>query len=165
VAEAGSRSGRLLPWIAAERTIRGLLLLAAGIYLLGHTGTNLGSLVNRAAQAIELDPHRPFIRHLVDKLGHLGRHTVMVFGIGAIAYGGLELVEGYGLFRRRRWAEWLTVIATALLVPLEIYELVHKPSALKAAGLAVNVLIVIYLARIVRRNAEDHSRTTTVRAR
>ena len=163
--EAGSHSGRLLPWIAAERTIRGLLLVATGIYLLGHTGTDLGSLVNRLAQAIELDPHRPFIRHLVDKLGHLGRHTVTLFGVGAIAYGCLELVEGYGLFRRRRWAEWLTVIATALLIPLELYELVHRASVLKAAGLAVNVLIVIYLVRVVRRNAEPHSRTTTVPAR
>ena len=165
MAEAGSRSGRLLPLIAAERTIRGALLVAAGIYLLGHTGANLGSLANRLAQAIELNPHRPFIRHFVDKLGHLGRHTVMLFGIGAIAYGCLELVEGYGLFRRRRWAEWLTVIATALLIPLELYELIHRPSWLKAAGLAVNVLIVLYLLRVVRRNRAGYSRTTTVSAR
>jgi uncharacterized membrane protein (DUF2068 family) len=34
----------------------------------------------------------------------------------------LELVEGGGLFYRKRWAEWLTVVATSLLVPLEVYE-------------------------------------------
>jgi uncharacterized membrane protein (DUF2068 family) len=130
-----------------------VLLIAAGIYLAGHTGTNLGSLVNRVARAIEIDPQRPFIRHLVARLGHLRRHEVLVFGLGAIAYGALELVEGYGLLRRRRWAEWLTVIATSLFIPLELYELVHRPSALKAAGLIVNVLIVIYLTRVVRRHA------------
>src|SRR5262249_42009678 len=73
------------------------------------------------------------------------------FGIAAIGYGVLELVEGYGLWRRFRWAEWLTVIATSLLIPVELYELVHRPSALKAAGLAVNVLIVLYPLRVVRR--------------
>lgn len=65
----------------------------------------------------------------------------------------LELVEGGGLFYRKRWAEWLTVIATSLLIPLEVYELVRHPSLLKAGGVAVNVAIVIYLYRVVRRRA------------
>jgi uncharacterized membrane protein (DUF2068 family) len=43
------------------------------------------------------------------------------------------------------------VIATSLLVPLELYELARRPSALKAAGLALNILIVAYLIRLVRR--------------
>jgi uncharacterized membrane protein (DUF2068 family) len=63
----------------------------------------------------------------------------------------LELVEGVGLFYRRRWAEWLTVVATSLLIPLELYELVRSPSLLKAGGIAVNVAIVIYLFRVVHR--------------
>jgi uncharacterized membrane protein (DUF2068 family) len=155
VAEPGTRSARLLPWIAAERAIRGVLLIAAGIYLLSHTGSNLGNLANRLARAVELDTRRPFIRHLVDRLGHLSHHTVTLFGIAALGYGALELVEGYGLWRRYRWAEWLTVIATSLLIPLELYELVRKPSALKAAGLAVNVLIVIYLLRVVTRGGRE----------
>ena len=77
-----------------------------------------------------------------------------LFGVGAIAYGVLELVEGGGLFYRKRWAEWLTVIATSLLVPLELYELVRHPSWLKAVGIAVNLAIVIYLYRVVRRRAK-----------
>jgi uncharacterized membrane protein (DUF2068 family) len=151
VAAPGTHSARLLPWIAAERAIRGALLIAAGIYLLGHTGSDLGRLTNRLARGVELDTRRPFIRHLVNRLGHLSHHQVTLFGIAAIAWGALELVEGYGLWRRYRWAEWLTVIATSILIPVELYELVHRPSALKAAGLAVNVLIVIYLVRVVTR--------------
>ena len=154
--EAG---GRLLPWIAAERAIRGVLLIAAGIYLLDHTGSDLGRLTDRFARSVELDTRRPFIRHLVDRLGHLSRHQVTLFGIAALGYGALELVEGFGLWRRYRWAEWLTVIATSLLIPVELWELVHKPSALKAAGLAVNVLIVIYLARLVTRRDRERQRS------
>jgi uncharacterized membrane protein (DUF2068 family) len=159
VAGQGTRSGRLLPWIAAERAIRGVLLIAAGIYLLGHTGSDLGRLANRLARGLELDTRRPIIRHLVDRLGHLSHHQVTLFGIAAIGYGALELVEGYGLWRRYRWAEWLTVIATSILIPFELYELVHRPSALKAAGLAVNVLIVIYLLRIVIRGGRERPRS------
>ena len=91
---ARSRSDRLLPLIAAERTLRGLLLVGAGAYLLGHSGSSLGSTVNHLARLIELDPRRPFIRHLIAKLGSVSRHEVTLFGIGALLYGGPELVEG-----------------------------------------------------------------------
>ncbi len=71
---------------------------------------------------------------------------------GRDRHGLLEVIEGVGLWLRQRWAEWLTVIATSLLVPFEIYELIHRPSPMKAAGLTVNVLIVVYLVRVVRRH-------------
>ena len=153
-AEAGGEagSGVFLRLIALERGVRGLLLVAAGVYLIGHSGTDIGKLAERVARGVELDPRRPFIRHLIARLGRLGGHDVFIFGIGALGYGGLELVEGVGLWLRQRWAEWLTVVATSLLIPVELYELARKPSLLKAGGLAVNVLIVVYLARVVRRN-------------
>lgn len=156
---AEARGERLLPWIAAERTLRGLLLIAAGSYLLAHTGSNFGSIANHLARTIELDPRRPFIRHLVARLGRLRQHEIALFGAGALAYGGLELIEGGGLFLRKRWAEWLTVIATTLLIPVELYELIRKPSALKAAGLIINIAIVLYLVRVVRRKARRRTGT------
>jgi uncharacterized membrane protein (DUF2068 family) len=151
LSRTGARGERLLPLIAAERALRGLLLFAAGIYLLSHSGSDYGSIANHLARQIELDPRRAFVRHLVRRLGSLGHHQIALFGVGALAYGGLELVEGVGLWLRKRWAEWLTVVATSLLVPLELYELLRHTSLLKAVGLAVNVLIVLYLIRIVRR--------------
>jgi uncharacterized membrane protein (DUF2068 family) len=62
----------------------------------------------------------------------------------------LELVEGIGLWLDQLWAEYLTVIATSVLIPYELYELVLKPSLLKAAGIAVNIAIAAYLARMLR---------------
>ena len=144
--------GRFVWLIALERTLRGLLLLAAGVYLLAKSGSNFGDIANHLARRLELDPQRPWIRHLVARLGRLRSHEVMLFGVLALGYGGLEITEGVGLFYRKRWAEWLTVIATSLLVPFELYELARRPSWLKAAGIAVNVLIVIYLYRVVRRH-------------
>jgi uncharacterized membrane protein (DUF2068 family) len=150
---AGESGGRLIWLIALERSVRGVVLVAAGAYLLAKAGSNFGDIANHLAQRIELDPHRPFVRHLIDRLGRLSRHQVTLFGVAAIGYGVLEIVEGAGLFYRKRWAEWLTVIATSLLIPLELYELVRHPSWLKAGGIAVNVAIVVYLVRIVRRRS------------
>jgi uncharacterized membrane protein (DUF2068 family) len=67
-------------------------------------------------------------------LHHLRAHELRIIGSVAIGYGVLELVEGVGLWLDQLWAEYLTVIATSLLVPFELYELVlHQPSG-KPAG-------------------------------
>lgn len=145
------RSRRLLRLIALERIVRGVLLLAAGIYLLFHLNSDFGRLGERVMRAIELDPRRPFLHRIVVYLHHLHASEVRVAAVIAFGYGLLELVEGTGLWLDQLWAEYLTVVATSLLIPLELYELAHHPTALKAAGLAVNVLIVAYLVYLLRR--------------
>jgi len=143
--------GGLLPWIAAERSLRGLVLVGLGVVLVTHTHTDWGRVLATTARHLGLDPSRNGIRRLSSEASSLGPHRLVLYGIAAIAYGVLEGVEGYGLFRRRRWAEYLTVVATSLLFVPEIWELVKKPTALKAGGLGVNVLIVAYLVYRLRR--------------
>ncbi|MFL5927371.1 MAG: DUF2127 domain-containing protein [Gaiellaceae bacterium] len=140
------RARTLIRLIAAERLVRGLLLMVAGVYLVTHVGSDFGRLADRVMRAVELDPRRPFLHRIIAKLHHLHAGTVLATGIAALGYGVLESVEGVGLWLDKLWAEYLTVGATALLLPLEIYELVRKPTIVKAAGVAVNVLIVAYLA-------------------
>ena len=71
--------------------------------------------------------------------------------LAAIAYGAIELVEGTGLWLDKLWAEFLTVISTSLLLPYELYELVHRPTVWKAGGIVVNIAIVAYLVVMLRR--------------
>jgi uncharacterized membrane protein (DUF2068 family) len=149
---AGAHSARLLPWIAAERALRGLLLVGVGIFLLVDRNADLGSLATRLARHIELDPDHGLVHRAIVRISATGHHQVALIGALALGYGLLEIVEGVGLWLRKRWAEWLTVVATSLLIPFEIYELVKRPSPLKAAGLVVNILILIYLVRVVRRH-------------
>jgi uncharacterized membrane protein (DUF2068 family) len=145
------RSRRVLKLIALERGVRGLLLLAAGIYLLFHLNSDFGRLSERVLRAIELDPRRPFLHRIVIYLHHLHASEIRAAALFALGYGALELVEGTGLWLDQRWAEYLTVIATSVLVPFELYELVRHPSAWKAGGLVVNIAIVGYLAYLLRR--------------
>lgn len=149
--------------IAAERLIRGVLLIGAGIYLVTHSHNDFGRLADRLARAVELDPRRPFIHRIIERLHSLHASTVQITGIAAIFYGVLETVEGTGLWLERLWAEWLTVIATSLLIPVELYEVVRHPSMLKAAGIAVNIAIVVYLAVRLRRRLRDHARGSHAR--
>jgi uncharacterized membrane protein (DUF2068 family) len=145
----------VLKLIALERIVRGVLLFAAGIYLLSHVGTDFGKTADRIMRAVELDPRRPFLHRIVAYLHNLHASEVRIVGIGALGYGVLELVEGTGLWLDQLWAEYLTVIATSILIPVEIYEFVRHPTVWKAGGLLINVLIVIYLVHVLRRNLEQ----------
>src|SRR5437870_11504570 len=102
-------------------------------------------------RAVELDPKQHFLHHFVERLHELHAHELKIAAAVAIGYGLLELVEGVGLWLDQLWAEYLTVIATSLLLPFELYELARKPSLLKAGGIAVNIAIVAYLAWMLRR--------------
>src|SRR5262245_61105387 len=157
------RSRLVLRLIAVERIARGVLLLAAGVYLLFHLNSDFGRLAERVLRSIDLDPRRPFLHRIVVYLHDLHASEVRVAAIAALGYGALELVEGTGLWLDQLWAEYLTLIATSLLIPFELYELVHRPNVWKAGGLLVNIAIVAFLAYLLMRRvrkAREHEATT-----
>jgi len=141
---ARGRGDRLIVVIGAFRLLKAAVLFALGV----------GGLIGFA--------HRGWLIHATKWMGVLaGHHAVRVvrarllsgdghfirdLGIAALCYGVVFTVEGVGLIRRKRWAEWLTLIVTASFIPLEIYELAHRPGVGKVLALIVNVAIVIYLA-------------------
>jgi uncharacterized membrane protein (DUF2068 family) len=151
------RTRLILRVIAIERLVRGILLLAAGSYLLLHLSTDLGQLAERIIRSIDIDPRQPFFRRIVTRLHRLRAHELRILGLAALGYGGLEIVEGVGLWLDQLWAEYLTLIATSLLIPFELYELAIRPSFWKAGGILINVLIVIYLAFALRRRLAAES--------
>ncbi|HUE66665.1 MAG TPA: DUF2127 domain-containing protein, partial [Candidatus Acidoferrum sp.] len=75
-----------------------------------------------------------------------GFNHVTLLALSAIAYAALEATEGIGLALRRRWAEYLTVIATGILIPYEAYEVIRHPSLFKVGALALNLAVVGYLS-------------------
>ncbi len=85
------------------------------------------------------------ILHELEHAFRLKTSTLWTLGLVVAAYAVLEGVEAVGLWRQKRWAEYLTFIATTLLMAPEIYELTGRISATKIIALVVNVLVVIYL--------------------
>jgi len=136
---------RLLPWIAAERAVRAVLLAAVGIVLLTHLHENWASDVTELAHKSGLDPKSNWIQRILHDATRLSASRAFLFGIVALAYAALEGTEAYGLWNRRRWAEWLTVLATSLLLIPEVWELTKSATVLKVGALVVNLAIVAYL--------------------
>ncbi|HEX3325389.1 MAG TPA: DUF2127 domain-containing protein [Actinomycetota bacterium] len=70
-----------------------------------------------------------------------------LYEVGAFvtAYALLEAAEMVGLWFAKRWAEYLTFVATTLLIPFEVTELVHNISILKVLTLVINIAVAVYL--------------------
>lgn len=135
--------------IILERAIRGTLVFVLGVALLTRS-RNVVSLVRQWVVDLDVNPERRLIpRILVTVLRPIGAfstRTVLLIGIGALLFGALELTEAIGLARRRRWAEYLTVIAGCIGIPLEVGEVLNRQTPLRVGILLANVAIVIYLA-------------------
>ena len=71
-------------------------------------------------------------------------------GVGSLVYAGLFLTEGIGLWRLKRWAEWLTVLITSSLVPLEAYEIYRHPTVVRVLLVLFNLAVVAYLVYRIR---------------
>jgi uncharacterized membrane protein (DUF2068 family) len=145
----------VLRLIAVDRLLHFLILVSLGIGVLvlsGHEPAAHAAFerVLTAIQGgvaggpVQTAGHVGIIGEL-DKLFSLRAHTLRTVAVALLAYGLLEGVEGVGLWLLKRWAEYLTFLATAILLPLEVYELIDRASVLKIIGFIINLAVAIYL--------------------
>jgi uncharacterized membrane protein (DUF2068 family) len=145
----GGEHDAFIKVIIVERIVKAIVLIASAIGLLvaGRTGLLTG-WANYAEDQLNLAAGNSLIVDLLLRvvvyIGNFNHTTLLA--IGAIVYALLEGTEGVGLAMRRRWAEYLTVIATGLLIPYEAYEVIHKVTLFKVGALLLNVAVVGYLA-------------------
>ncbi|HWT88622.1 MAG TPA: DUF2127 domain-containing protein [Candidatus Angelobacter sp.] len=142
---------RGLMLIAAFKLLKGLALLAVGIAVHMLANKNLVAEAQHWVDLFRVDPHNHYLHLLLEKLTNVDAHKLHALSVGTFVYSALFLTEGIGLFLRKRWAELLTVISTAGLIPLELYELIHRPTPIRAILLLVNVAVVAYLIFEIRR--------------
>jgi uncharacterized membrane protein (DUF2068 family) len=151
-AELGTLGGEhdaFIKVIIVERIVKAIVLIALAISLLvaGRKGW-LAEWSEYAQDQLNLAAgHGLIVQLLLRLLIFIGNFShVDVLAIGAIGYALLEGTEGVGLAMRRRWAEYLTVIATGGLIPYEAYEVVHRLTLFKVGALLLNLAVVGYLA-------------------
>jgi uncharacterized membrane protein (DUF2068 family) len=140
----------MIRFITIERFVKGTVLVVAGIALLAVSGTDaFQDFVERVQTELNLNPGQHLWQRLYEQLvvrfGTASPRIRDALAAGAILYGLLELVEGLGLLRRRRWAEYLVLVATFAFVPVEIDELLRHPTPVKAIAFVVNIVIIAYL--------------------
>ncbi|HEY3729068.1 MAG TPA: DUF2127 domain-containing protein [Solirubrobacteraceae bacterium] len=145
----------ILRLIAVDRVIHFIVLGLLGIGVLAFTAdrAHLRGAFYRVLTALQggvaggpvQTTGHVGILHDFDRLFTLRTATLREAGIALLAYGALEGAEALGLWFGKRWAEYLTFISTTVLLPLEIYEIIHGATPLKVIGFLINVAVVVYL--------------------
>ena len=147
----GRTHGRGLRLIAAFKLLKGLALLALGIGALHLLHKDVEAIVLHWINIFQVDPHSHYMHLLLTKLSLVDDRRLKELSLGTFIYSAIFLTEGVGLALGKRWAEYLTIISTASLLPLEVYELVRHAGIGKVVALVINLAVVVYLIWELRR--------------
>ena len=146
------RDRYVLRLIALERVLHVLALsaLAAVVFLFADNRAVLEQDFTSILNALQGGLGGPVagnhgIVHDLRYLFALRLTSLYLVGVAIAAYAVLEGVEAVGLWLGKRWAEYLTFIATIVFVPYEVYELTKSVTALKVLTLVVNLAVAAYL--------------------
>jgi uncharacterized membrane protein (DUF2068 family) len=151
--ESHSRGLRV---IAAFKLLKAFALLALGVGALRLLHQDVAAVVEHWTNIFRGDPHNYYINLLLEKLAKVDDRRLKELSIGTFIYSAIFFTEGMGLWFRKRWAEYFTIITTASFLPLEVYELVRRFSGGKVLALVINLAVVAYLARELRRTRKPH---------
>lgn len=143
----------VLRTIAVYKLVKVLMLLAIAYGEVRLSDASLTAKLLSWASARPFGLEHKVVTQLLEWFSGLSASRVHALRMVTLAYAAVFAVEGVGLWMQKRWAEWLTTIITASLIPLELWELFERPTAGKGIVLAANVVIVAYLVWHVRGKA------------
>jgi len=148
------RDRTIMRLLAAERVIRGIVLLFVAYLLVRFRGSEAElkeafttdlALLHPLADQIGWNLENSRIVRGISRVFELSPTAITWITVGIVAYAFLQLVESYGLWNMKRWGEYLTVVATSVFLPWEIYEVTEKVTVLRVGALIINVAAVIWL--------------------
>lgn len=143
---------RMLRLIAVFKFFKATLLVAVGLGALRLLDPEVAARAQRWAAAVAANSDRRIAQQLIGVVSGLNPRHLEALGTGAFLYSTLFITEGIGLWRSKRWAEYLTVVATLSLVPLEVFEIVRRANPAKVMALLVNLVVAGYLIWRLRRS-------------
>jgi uncharacterized membrane protein (DUF2068 family) len=147
-------SGRLLVWIGIYKVLEGSLLLAAGFGVLRLLHGDVEAHLRHWVHVLRVDPDNKYIHGFLERAFSISPKQLKELSIGTFIYAALRYAEGFGLAFRKKWAEYLTVIATGLFIPLEIFEMTHHLTYVKVLVFLTNVAVLVYLIVGLRKDAK-----------
>lgn len=137
--------------VALMEAVKGFIVLGAGFGLLTLLHHDVAHIALALVTRLHIDPDQHYAGIFLEAAEHVTDAHLWIGAALALLYSVVRLAEGYGLWMEHRWGAWLGALSGAIYVPIEIYELFHRPNWIKAGTLALNVSVVIYLGWSLRK--------------
>ena len=143
------KHNRWLVLIAIYKFLLAAMFAAVGIGALRLMHKDIDDVISHIGDLLRFNPESRFVNFLYDRASLINDPLLRRIGALAFSYAGLSLAEGIGLYLEKAWGEFLTLAITASFLPWEIFEIFHRLTWVRVGLLAVNVMVFIYLVKIV----------------
>ncbi|MEO8218178.1 MAG: DUF2127 domain-containing protein [Acidobacteriota bacterium] len=141
---------RILAAIALFKFVKSALLLAGALSAWQLIDPHSANEVKRWLLQLPSGLEQSLGDRLLAWLTSTSSEDLRIIGLVLLGYATLFTTEGTGLWLQKRWAEYLTLVATASFLPFEIYEIVKVASFVRIAVLVANIAVIGYLIWKVR---------------
>lgn len=141
--------------VAVMEALKGVAVVALCVVLLSLLHKDLDSVVDQLTTWLRVNPDSrvaDWFYELADRTTGRGIWTAVSVGL---VYSACRFVEGYGLWNQRHWAEWFAVISGAIYLPFEFFTLIAHPHWTKLVVLVINILVVLYILRILTESRRE----------
>ncbi len=143
------RHNRWLLLIAFYKFLHALLFFAIGLGALRLLHKDVGDLLSDLADHLRFNPESHLLNFILDKASLLNDPILRRIGFVAFSYAAITLAEGIGLYLEKAWGEFLTLVITASFLPLELFEVLRRITWIRVGLLTINILVFLYLLRLV----------------
>jgi uncharacterized membrane protein (DUF2068 family) len=131
--------------VAVLEALKGAVVLLAGFGLLTLVHKDVQAVVEQFVRRTHLNPARHYPQIFIDAASRVTDARLWTLAWLAFCYAAARLVEAYGLWRERRWAEWFAAVAGGIYLPIEVYELALGVTWVKLVTFSANAGIVAYM--------------------
>jgi uncharacterized membrane protein (DUF2068 family) len=135
--------------IAIYKGLQALLFVALGVGAFHLMHKDIDDVISQIGDMLRFNPESKFVNFLYDRSWLINDPLLRRIGALAFSYAVISFIEGVGLYLEKAWAEYLTLFITASFLPWEIFEIVHRLTWLRVSLLVVNMLVFLYLLKIV----------------
>jgi len=141
--------------VALLEALKGVIVLCAGFGVLSLLHRDLERIAVALVTRLHIDPYAHYAGIFIEAAAHTTDARLLGVAALALVYSVLRLCEAYGLWFDHRWGLWFGVASGAIYVPVELYELWHRPGLIKVGALVVNLAVIAYLVLRLRRESHE----------
>lgn len=152
---AAKHHDRGLMTIGIFKLLESVFFLLVGVGVIHFIHRDLGDEATRLAERLRFDLDGRLMTWVMDHLDAITAHRMRQISALTFFYAGLRVTEGVGLVMEKLWAEYLTVWATAIFLPWEVYEIVRHLDWVRVSLLIVNLTVLAYLVWALRHNRRN----------
>ncbi|MGB0064428.1 MAG: DUF2127 domain-containing protein [Terracidiphilus sp.] len=149
---------RLLLLIAIYKFLYALLFFAIGVGAHHLLHKDIADQIDLLARHLRFNPESRLVYFVLDKAALVNDPLLRRIGFVSDCYATVTLIEGIGLYLEKAWGEFLTLAITASFLPWEIFEIIRNVTWLKTGLLVINILVFIYLLRLVLDRARQRAK-------